>query len=487
MTIYDVSELKPEVIRPNTNLVVWCNTNKPAFCCNASLYSGASTTVRPTVPCGTVIENGKLVSSDTRNIYGVGIVDGELKFGNYSDYKWTEFLSGYNSPVQNGKYIAPGYVDNYVFNNNLSRIGIGRRNNGKIYVVVDDNVTLQQFAQNAIAYGFETLVNLDGGGSRCVYKDSKFIYSSYRIPYNALAFYNPTNYNMIQTGGSSDVKKYIDVSAHQGTIDFTKLKGNVDGVIIRAGYGKNNIDGQFARNASECNRLGIPCGAYWFSYAYTPTMAESEAKYLLNAVKPYTMELPLAFDYEYDSVTYGQKQGVSITTALVKNMTKAFCETIEKANYWCMLYANPDFINRYFGDLAGTRFDLWLAQWPITFDVNKPPRTCGIWQYGTGKVPGINGDVDTNAAYKDYATFLRQSGSNNLKPVTTKPSQPATQEPVVQKPTEPEKPATNDPWYTSVMQWAKDNGINDGTRPTETATRAEVTQMIYNFYTRFEK
>ena len=81
--------------------------------------------------------------------------------------------------------------------------------------------------------------------------------------------------------------KYIDVSAHQGEIDWEKVKGSVDGVIIRAGYGKNNIDKYFRRNVSECNRLGIPCGAYWFSYAYTPEMAQAEADYLISAVNPY--------------------------------------------------------------------------------------------------------------------------------------------------------------------------------------------------------
>lgn len=263
------------------------------------------------------------------------------------------------------------------------------------------------------------------------------------------------------------MKKYIDISSHQQLVDFEALKGHVDGVIIRAGYGKNNIDSQFHRNASECNRLKIPCGAYWFSYAYTPTMALNEAKYLVNLASKYEMELPLAFDYEYDSVNYGLKQGVAATPLLVQSMTNAFCEQVEKSGYWCMLYANPDFINRYFGKLAGERYDLWLASWPSKVDVNTPPRSCGIWQWGSSNVPGINGAVDTNESYKDYAAMLRSMGLNNLKPIEPEPERP---------------------WYYEATQWAKKNNIiTDDTQPEDPATRAEVIQMLYNYYNAFNK
>ena len=73
--------------------------------------------------------------------------------------------------------------------------------------------------------------------------------------------------------------KGIDVSKYQGDIDFNVLKNtDIKFVIIRAGWGQNNIDGKFKRNIEECNRLGIPCGVYWFSYALNPTQAKAEAK-----------------------------------------------------------------------------------------------------------------------------------------------------------------------------------------------------------------
>ena len=120
------------------------------------------------------------------------------------------------------------------------------------------------------------------------------------------------------------IKKYIDISKFQGNVDFSKVKGHVDGIIIRAGYGANNIDAQFKRNVTECNRLGIPCGVYWFSYAYTEAMAKKEAEYCLAAIKPYKVELPVCFDFEYDSVASAKKNGVSVdkklATALVLSL-----------------------------------------------------------------------------------------------------------------------------------------------------------------------
>lgn len=210
--------------------------------------------------------------------------------------------------------------------------------------------------------------------------------------------------------------RYIDVSQWQGKIDWETVKGNVDGVIIRAGYGQGHIDPQFERNAAECNRLGIPCGAYWFSYAWDLDMAKSEAEHLLSTVKPYRMELPLCFDFEYDSVSNAAKHGITITRSLATGIVFAFCEAIEKGGYWCLNYANPDFLNRYFEASVVQRFGLWLAQWPGGApDLSKPPRLCAIWQWtSAGSVPGIAGNVDTNESYQDFAQLITEMGLNHL-------------------------------------------------------------------------
>ena len=209
------------------------------------------------------------------------------------------------------------------------------------------------------------------------------------------------------------MKKYIDVSTYQGVIDWAKVKAaGIDGAMIRAGYGKNNIDNQFERNISECNRLGIPCGVYWFSYAYTEEMAKREAEYCLDAVAGYKLELPICFDFEYDSVKYAAKQGVTVNKTLATALVHAFCKTAEAAGYYVMNYANLDYLRNYFDDTV-KQYDLWHAWYS---NAAKPTVSCGIWQYSSkGTVAGITGSVDMNIAYKDYASIISRAGLNNPK------------------------------------------------------------------------
>lgn len=198
--------------------------------------------------------------------------------------------------------------------------------------------------------------------------------------------------------------KGIDVSEHQGVISWTKVKHNVDFVMLRAGYGRNNIDKQFVRNIKECNRLGIKVGIYWFSYAYNVDMAKQEAKYALEAVKKYKIDYPICFDLEYDTVNYAKKNGVKITKRLATDMVKAFCDTIKDAGYKVMNYANPDFLKNYFYQKELNKYPLWLAYYDVKENQAKK-YNCDIWQYTeNGSIPGINGSsVDMNYSYKDFA------------------------------------------------------------------------------------
>ena len=192
--------------------------------------------------------------------------------------------------------------------------------------------------------------------------------------------------------------KGIDVSEHQETIDWNQVKGNIDFAILRAGYGHNNIDKQFVRNICECNRLGIPVGIYWFSYAYTIDMARNEANFAVQAIKNYKIALPVFFDFEYDSVNYANKCGVAVNQRLATDMVKAFCEKIKELGYKPGNYSNQDFIlNKFYNDELA-QYPLWYAY----YNQNKN-RDCMIWQYSeSGRVPGINTDsVDMNYCYTD--------------------------------------------------------------------------------------
>lgn len=255
-------------------------------------------------------------------------------------------------------------------------------------------------------------------------------------------------------------KKGIDVSQWQGAIDWQKVKNSgVAFAMIRAGYGQNNVDKQFVRNISECNRLGIPCGIYWFSYATTAAMAKKEAQYALAAVKPYHLDYPVAFDFEYDSVNYASKAGVAVTKQLATSIATAFLDEVESAGYYGVLYTNQDYLNRYFDVSLKDKYDIWLASWYTSPNFDKPPMDCGLWQYASdGVCAGISGNVDLDIAYKDYPALMEQTGLNRHN--------------------EPEKTPYEEE-LEKATSWAKEAGIFDGSRLDDPAKRSEVVLMLY--------
>ena len=268
-----------------------------------------------------------------------------------------------------------------------------------------------------------------------------------------------------------NVKKYIDVSTHQGEIDWEKVKSaGIDGVMIRAGYGQGVVDKQFVRNISECNRLGIPCGVFWFGYARSVTMAKKEAEYCLAAIKDYKVELPVAYDYEYESVNYAKSLGITITKAMATAFVHAFCGAVEEAGYYAMNYAGRDFLRSYF-DETTLCYDLWH---PWYGNAAEPGVDCGIWQYtSTGSVDGIEGDVDLNYAYKDYAALIRRVGLNGLT------AEERENEP------EPEPATDHKTDYEGVSDYARKSwekavakGILDGTNPNGSLLREQAAVVL---------
>lgn len=209
------------------------------------------------------------------------------------------------------------------------------------------------------------------------------------------------------------IKKGIDISTWQGKINWEKAKNEIDFVILRLGYGQKNLDGQAKRNISELNRLGIPYGVYWFSYAYTVEMARNEAKMAVAYLKDLCANLsyPVYFDWEYDSRKTAAKNGVNVTGTLLRDMATAFCEEMKAAGYYPGIYANPDYIKNHFGEEFFKKFDLWLAHY-----ATKTSYEANIWQYSSkGKISGIDGNVDMNRCVVDYPAIIGKA-ENNEKP-----------------------------------------------------------------------
>lgn len=215
------------------------------------------------------------------------------------------------------------------------------------------------------------------------------------------------------------VAKGIDVSKHQKTVDWAKVKAaGYKFAIIRAGFGKSTVDKYFKRNIEECARLEIPVGIFWFSYALNEAQVKQEAAFCLKTIAPYKIEYPVFFDLEYDTDRYMRENGVTLTNTIATRHAEVFLEAIEAAGYYAGLYANPDYLSRFFDASLLKKYDLWLANYKKNPDFSSPPRSCGIWQHSsTAKVNGISGNVDVNVAYKDYPTIIRKAGLNKLEPL----------------------------------------------------------------------
>lgn len=264
------------------------------------------------------------------------------------------------------------------------------------------------------------------------------------------------------------LKYGIDVSEHNGQIDWdaAKASGKVEFAILRAGYGKGRVDAKFHRNAQECNRLGIPIGIYWFSYAKNPAEAEQEAKYCLDVIKGYKIEYPVCFDFEDDSVKNCKNAGITIGGKdFATSLAQSFLSVIKRAGYKAANYTNPAYLNQYFDAAKLTAYDLWLAQWPYTPDPSiQPVSQPEIWQYSsTGKIPGIATNVDLNACYVNYVT-------EEVTPTSTAPTVPSVM---------------NQRWAHDAVEKARAFGISDGSRPDDPATRAEVMAMVIRAVEKF--
>lgn len=195
----------------------------------------------------------------------------------------------------------------------------------------------------------------------------------------------------------------IDVSVHNGTIDWAKVKAaGVNFAIIRCGYGKNltsQDDKQWKRNVSECERLGIPYGVYLYSYAISVDRAKDEAEHVLRLLKDCgnNLKYPVYFDLEESAYEYAKQ------APLLSEMAFAFCSIISEAGYTPGVYANTNWFNNFLTEPVFDAWPRWVAQYNRVCEYKKGSNTNGVYQMwqctSSGEVDGIDGNkgkVDLN-------------------------------------------------------------------------------------------
>ncbi|MBQ9045755.1 MAG: S-layer homology domain-containing protein [Oscillospiraceae bacterium] len=319
------------------------------------------------------------------------------------------------------------------------------------------------------------------------------------------------------------LRRGIDVSQFQGKIDWAAVaESGVDFAFIRAGLrgwgaeGRMLADTRYQENLAEAHKNGILVGAYIYSQAITPAEAREEARYLVELVKDYDIDLPLVFDQEFtdrDGGFYGRLYEAQLSRQEMTDIANAFCAEIERMGYQSLVYSNPYMLSTYlYREQLG---QLWLA--------NHVPETqyAGSYEFwqccAIGRVPGIEGNVDldfwfasdtapqpvmrfsdvppTHWAYRDLRIAVSNGWIKGYPDNTFHPSDTLSRAdfvtmlarlsgetlPAVTEAVFPDVPTNK--YYAESVAWAVGSGIVSGFpdgdfHPTENVTREQMAHIM---------
>lgn len=216
----------------------------------------------------------------------------------------------------------------------------------------------------------------------------------------------------------------IDVSSHQGDVDFKKVKAaGKEFVIIKAGQHFKEMSTFKNKYLPAVLDAGLDWGAYWWSDAITVAEAKREADCFLRTLDGLQPTYPVYMDQEYASPcgTWGVQNGKQLRT----NMAKAFLDALQTAGYYAGLYASTDWLHHWVDYTQLNNYDKWVAQYASSCTYKG---TYGMWQHHgdvkgfIGKCDGVNTNVDLNTCFKDYPTIIKNAGLNGWKkPTATVP------------------------------------------------------------------
>ena len=231
---------------------------------------------------------------------------------------------------------------------------------------------------------------------------------------NSKAFFDYQNNLFVQ-----QAKGVIDVSGWQGDIDWAKAKADgVEGVIIRLGYGEgNNADKKAQRNISECKRLGIPFGVYWYSYADTPALAKEEGADVVTKLKQFGVNpSDLAYPVYYDLEKWTWEGHQPPTDPNVyNNIVNNWYSALQSAGYKNLgVYSYTSYLQGPLKHADIYAKTTWVAQYGARMGFDSFPTNSRGWQYtSSGKVNGISGNVDMNAF--GNKAYVNGGSSNDLQ------------------------------------------------------------------------
>ncbi len=198
----------------------------------------------------------------------------------------------------------------------------------------------------------------------------------------------------------------VDLSEHNGSVDWGRLAENVDFAILRIGWvgNKNNhtVDDRFEEYYRAARAAGVKIGVYVYIYSNSETTAREGAEWAVKHLAGKTVDLPVYCDMEDSSLT-------DLGRAKITSIAKAFNSVIEKAGYWAGIYANKNWYDNYLEKGIEKRYTSWIAHY--TGGTDKYKGEYDVWQNSSdGSVGGLSGRVDTNYMYRNL--FRAVNGKN---------------------------------------------------------------------------
>lgn len=218
--------------------------------------------------------------------------------------------------------------------------------------------------------------------------------------------YTNTTYTHQSKFDGYDISYGIDVSQHNGDIDFKKVKADgIDYVFVRVGYTgytkscfSLNYDKNYKKYLKDATDAGLDVGVYWYSQALTTAEAVQEAEKLLKAISGYNITLPVVFDYEFACTSAGRLDSANLSKSRMTENALAFLDTVSLAGYEGCLYASENFLlKNLYADKISSVYTVWLANYSTKTSYAGDYE---YWQHTSkGNVSGIGGNVDINFRY----------------------------------------------------------------------------------------
>ena len=384
------------------------------------------------------IYTNEFITFGSKIMYYMGS-DGSMQVGKFRD---NEGMLRYSLPDGNligsngwkedagGRYFA--YNNGYLYTNEFITFG------SKImfYMGADGSMQVGKFRDNEVRLRYSlpdgNLIGSNGwkedAGGKYFAHDNGYLYTNEFITFGPTVQYYCDNEGRVTLYEFNGMRKGIDVSEYQKWIDWDSVKASgIEFAMIRVGYrgwGSGAIieDKYFERNIREAKRVGLKVGVYFYSGAINTSEAIEEAQFVINKVRNYSLDYPIAFDFEdfentesrYYKLDKNQRTDISI----------AFLDTVKRYGYTPMIYGNPNYFNneRYFDtSRLVTQYKVWLAHYywadsarnqysdfvnflasgkKTGYSYENKQGIIDMWQFSSeGIISGINGRVDLNISY----------------------------------------------------------------------------------------